>query len=160
MNLIEEKINNPEELNFILGQSHFIKTIEDICEIIITSIPNAQFGIAFNEASGPCLIRRGGTNKELEDLAVENMKRLAAGHTFIVFMRDFFPISVLNQIQSCQEVVNIFCATANPVSVALVENSQGRGIIGVIDGYSPKGVENEEDIQKRKDFLRMIGYKK
>jgi len=160
MNLIEVKIENPQELNFILGQSHFIKTVEDLCEIIITSIPGAKFGIAFNEASGPCLIRRGGTDQELENLAVENMKKIGAGHTFIVFMKEFFPICVLNQIKACQEVVKLFCATANPVSVALVENEQGRGIIGVIDGFSPKGIESDEDMEKRKQFLRMIGYKK
>lgn len=159
MELKTVSIENPEELNFILGHSHFIKTVEDIHEAIVGTVPRAQFGLAFCEASGDCLVRYGGTDDALVELAKKNALALSAGHTFIVFMKDMFPVNVLNTIKNVPEVARIHCATANPVQVILAETGQGRGIMGVIDGYASKGVETEEDIQKRKGFLRMIGYK-
>ncbi len=159
MELKEIRIEKPEDMNFILGQSHFIKTIEDLYEIIVSSVPGAKFGIAFNEASGPCLVRYAGTDDKLVELAIKNIKNIGAGHSFIIFMDGFFPINILNQIKNCQEVARIYCATANPTYVIVAENSQGRGIIGVIDGFSPKGIEEEKDIKIRKSFLRKIGYK-
>lgn len=157
-------IEKPEEINFILGQTHFIKTVEDLYETIIQTIPNAQFGIAFCEASGSCKIRSDGTNKEMISLAIENATRMAAGHSFIVFMKDFFPLNILNSIKNIPEVCSIFCATANPTKVVIGEstfgNKKGRGILGVIDGYIPTGVENSEEIEWRKSFLRTIGYKR
>jgi hypothetical protein len=152
-------IENPDELNFILGHSHFIKTVEDIHEAIICTVPRAQFGVAFCEASGDCLIRHSGTDEALTGLAKKNAMALSAGHTFIVFMKDMFPVNILNTIKNVPEVARIHCATANPVQVILAETDQGRGILGVIDGSSSKGIETEEDIKKRKGFLRMIGYK-
>ena len=154
------KIKNPENLNMIFGMSHFIKTIEDLYEIMITSGTHVKFGIAFSEASGPCLIRHSGNDKSLIDLAVENLLHIGCGHTFIIFMRDAFPINVLNAIKNCQEVSRIFTASANPVEVIKVVTEQGGGVIGVIDGYAPQGVETEADIEKRIQFLRNIGYKK
>ena len=153
-------IENPEELNFILGHSHFIKTIEDIHEAIICTVPNAKFGVAFCEASMECLVRYSGTDEDMIELAKKNAFELSAGHSFIIFMKDMFPINILNTIQNVPEVARIHCATANPVQVILAETDQGRGILGVIDGFSSKGIETEADIEKRKDFLRMIGYKK
>jgi len=152
-------IDNPDGLNLILGQSHFIKTVEDLHEALVTAIPGIQFGLAFCEASGPCLIRRSGTNDDLEVLAVSNMEAIAAGHSFLVFLKDAFPINVMNAIRRVPEVCRIFCATANPVQVVIAETEQGRGILGVVDGSSPKGVEAEEEIACRKEFLRTIGYK-
>ncbi len=152
-------IENPDGLNLILGQSHFIKTVEDLHETLVTAIPGIQFGLAFCEASGPCLIRRSGTNTDLETLAVRNAEAIAAGHSFLVFLKDAFPINVLNAVKRVPEVCRIFCATANPVQVVIAEIQAGRGILGVIDGSSPKGVETEEDIACRKEFLRTIGYK-
>jgi len=152
-------IENPDELNLILGQSHFIKTVEDLHEALVTAIPGIQFGLAFCEASGPCLIRHSGTNDELEALAIRNAQAIGAGHSFIVFLKDAFPINVMNAVKRVPEVCRIFCATANPVQVAIVEADGGRGILGVIDGASPEGVEDEEATRQRKDFLRMIGYK-
>lgn len=160
MNLLVEKINNPNELNLIFGQSHFIKTIEDIYEIMVNSVPDAKFGIAFNEASGPRLVRKDGNDQELIRLAVENIKKIGAGHTFIIFMEKAFPINVLPAIKSCREVANIFCATANPVEVILAETDLGRGVMGVIDGQSPLKTELDSDITSRKQFLRTIGYKR
>ena len=153
------KIEKPEEINLILGQSHFIKTVEDIHEVMITSVPGAKFGLAFCEASGACLVRASGTDEELLELAKKNAFALSAGHSFIVFMRDAYPINFLNAIKNVPEVCRLFCATANPVEVVVVETEQGRGILGVIDGLRTKGIEGEEDIAWRKDFLRMIGYK-
>ncbi|MFH2218907.1 MAG: adenosine-specific kinase [Pseudomonadota bacterium] len=153
------KIEKPEELNLILGHSHFIKTVEDIYEAIVNAVPGAKFGVAFCEASGPCLVRYTGTDEELIELAKTNACNISAGHSFIVFMKDMFPVNVLNAIQNVPEVCRIFCATANPVEVLIVETDLGRGIVGVIDGFRSKGVESEEDIQKRKAFLRAIGYK-
>jgi hypothetical protein len=154
------KIENPQQLNLILGQSHFIKTVEDMHEAIVSTVPGAKFGLAFCEASDVCLVRHSGTDPELLELAKKNAYALAAGHSFIVFMRDMYPINVLNTIKNLSEVCRIFCATANPVEVVIGETGQGRGILGVIDGFKSKGIETETDIQKRKQLLRTIGYKK
>ena len=153
------KIENPDGLNLILGQSHFIKTVEDIHEAMVNTVPNARFAVAFCEASDVCLVRYTGTDDELIELARKNAFNLSSGHCFIIFMRDMFPINVLNTIKNVPEVCHIYCATANPVEVILGETSQGRGILGVIDGYSSKGVEGEEEIKSRKNLLRAIGYK-
>ncbi len=152
-------IENPDELNFILGHSHFIKTVEDIHEAIVCTVPNAKFGVAFCEASDVCLVRYSGTDEEMIELAKKNAYALSAGHTFIIFMKDMFPINILNTIKNVPEVARIHCATANPVEVIIAETDLGRGIIGVIDGFASKGIETQEDIEKRKGFLRMIGYK-
>lgn len=152
-------IEKPAELNLILGQAHFIKTVEDLHEALVTAIPGIQFGFAFCEASGPCLIRHAGTNEELEALAIRNAEAIGAGHAFIVFLKDAFPINVMNAVKRVPEVCRIFCATANPVQVVIAEDGQGRGILGVIDGVSPKGVEGPDDVADRKAFLRTIGYK-
>jgi adenosine/AMP kinase len=153
------KINRPEGMNIILGQCHFIKTIEDLHEAISGGVPSAKFGIAFAESSGPCLIRRSGNDPELIDLAVKNMSNIAAGHTFIIMLRNLYPINILNSIKNVPEVCNIYCATANPVEVILAENNLGKGIMGVIDGSSPKGIEDEKEIAERKSLLRKLGYK-
>jgi len=153
------KIEKPDEVNMILGQSHFIKTVEDIHEAMVTSVPGAKFGLAFCESSGACLVRASGTDEELVELAKRNALALSAGHAFIIFMRDTYPINFLNTIKNVPEVCRIFCATANPVEVVIAETEQGRGILGVIDGLPSKGIEGEEDIAWRKDFLRKIGYK-
>ena len=152
-------IENPDELNLILGQSHFIKTIEDLHEALVTAIPGIQFGLAFCEASGPALIRHSGTNEELEQLAIRNAEAIGAGHSFIVFLKDAFPINVMHAVKRVPEVCHIFCATANPLQVVIAENEQGRGILGVIDGVLPTGIEDAGGVSQRKDFLRMIGYK-
>ena len=152
-------IENPEQLNLILGHSHFIKTVEDLYETIVTSVPGAKFGLAFCEASDVCLVRFAGTDDELTDLAKKNALDLAAGHSFIIFMRDMFPINILNAIKNVPEVCRIHCATANPVEVIIAQTDLGRGILGVIDGFASKGIEGEDDIAKRKGFLRAIGYK-
>jgi len=149
----------PEGCNVILGQTHFIKTAEDLYEIIVTTVPCAKFGIAFAEASGPCLIRTEGNDDGLTDLCVKNLQAIGAGHVFCIILRDAFPINILNQIKLCPEICNIYCATANPVEVIIAETPQGRGIMGVIDGFSPRGVETTEDKAQRKEFLRKIGYK-
>lgn len=153
------QIENPEALNFILGQSHFIKTVEDIHETVVSSIPGAKFGLAFCESSGAALVRSSGTASDLVALAERNALALGAGHTFILFLRDAYPINVLNAIKLVPEVAHIFCASANPVQVILAESEQGRGILGVIDGVHTKGVEDDEGVAWRKGFLRMIGYK-
>jgi len=160
MKTIIETINVPEEYNIIFGMSHFIKTVEDIYEALVNCVPGIKFGLAFNEASGPCLIRKEGTDPELIEIAMNNQKKLKAGHTFLVVLKDVFPLNVLPAIKDCREVVNIYCATANPVQVVLAETDQGRGILGVIDGFSPKGVELDSDVTHRKQFLRNIGYKR
>jgi len=159
MELSTVKIENPEHLNMILGQTHFIKSVEDIYEAVVTTVPMAKFGLAFCEASDVCLVRFAGTDEELVELAKKNAYSLAAGHCFIMFMKDMFPINILNTIQNVPEVCGIFCATANPVQVVIARTEQGRGILGVIDGFASKGIETDADIQKRKDFLRTIGYK-
>lgn len=153
-------IEKPEEINFILGQTHFIKTVEDVHEALVTSVPGIKFGLAFCEASGKCLIRWSGTDDEMIELARKNALAIGAGHSFILFLGEgYYPINILKTIQAVPEVCGIYCATANPTQVILAESEQGRGILGVIDGFSPKGVEGEEDIAWRKSFLRMIGYK-
>src|SRR4051812_15525317 len=150
----------PEGGNLILGQTHFIKTVEDIYEAIVNTVPQMKFGIAFNEASGPCLTRADGNDDGLQLLAVRNASAVAAGHIFVVAMREGYPINVLGRIKEVPEVCGIFCATANPVQVIVAESEQGRGVLGVIDGERPKGVEGPEDVEKRRGFLRMIGYKR
>jgi adenosine/AMP kinase len=152
-------IENSDELNFILGQTHFIKSVEDLHEALVTAVPGIKFGLAFCEASGPCLIRHSGTDEALVDLAVKNAQSIGAGHSFIIFLDGSFPINVLPAIKAVPEVCHIICASANPVQVIVAETEQGRGILGIIDGYSPKGIETDTDIEKRKEFLRMIGYK-
>jgi adenosine/AMP kinase len=159
MDLSIVQIKNPDSLNFILGMSHFIKTVEDVHEAMVNTVPGAKFGLAFCEASDVCLIRTSGTDPELIELAKENALALSAGHSFILFMRDMFPINVVNTIQNVPEVVRLFCATANPVQAIVAQTDQGRGILGVIDGYASKGVETDDDKAKRSKLLRMIGYK-
>lgn len=160
MELLVEPLRFPSDCNIILGQSHFIKTLEDLYEAAVNSVPGIKFGIAFNEASGPCLVRKDGTDNELIEIAVENLTRLGAGHSFLIVLRDAFPINLLPSVKACREVVNIFCATANPVEVILAQTEQGKGILGVIDGSSPVGTELDTDISHRKKFLRDIGYKR
>jgi len=160
MELRLEQLKFPSDTNIILGQSHFIKTVEDLYEALVNTVPGIKFGLAFCEASGPCLVRKEGTDNELIECAVENMLRLGAGHSFLIVMRNSFPINVLNAVKDCREVVNIFCATANPVQVILAKTEQGSGILGVIDGNSPQGIELDTDITNRKKFLRDIGYKR
>jgi adenosine/AMP kinase len=150
----------PEKTNVIIGQTHFIKSVEDIAEVVATSVPNAKFGLAFNEASGDRLVRFDGNDPELVQLAIESAKRIGAGHVFVLYLRDAWPINILNQIKNVQEVAHVFCATANPVQVVVIETSQGRGVLGVVDGYTVVGVEKEEDKKKRIEFLRRIGYKR
>jgi len=150
----------PDGGNLILGQSHFIKTVEDIYEAIVNTVPQMKFGVAFNEASGPCLIRVDGNDDALKSLAAANAAAVSAGHTFVVVMTDGYPINVLGRIKDVPEVCSIFCATANPVQVVVAETEQGRGVLGVIDGAPPTGVEGPEDAEKRRGFLRMIGYKR
>ena len=159
MDITSIQLEIPEDCNVILGQTHFIKTAEDLYEIIATTVPQAQFGIAFSEASGPCLIRTEGNDKSLIDVCVKNLQAVGAGHVFCILLKNAFPINVLNQVKNCAEVCRIFCATANPVEVITAKSSQGKGILGVIDGFSPRGVENAEDKAHRHEFLRKIGYK-
>jgi adenosine/AMP kinase len=159
MELKTVQIEKPEDMNFVLGQSHFIKTVEDIYEVIVSTNSNMKFGLAFCEASGPSLVRWVGNSESLVKLATKNAMNLACGHSFILFMENGFPINVLNAIKNVPEVCLIYCATANPVEVIVAETHQGRGILGVIDGASPKGIETETDIRTRKEFLRKIGYK-
>jgi adenosine/AMP kinase len=160
MELKNIRLSVPENANIIVGQSHFIKTVEDLYEVITTGCPQAKFGVAFNEASGPCLIRADGNDEELKKAAVENAVGMGAGHTFVILLRDAFPINVLNAIKNCPEVCSVYCATANPLEVIVAETGQGRGILGVVDGFSPKGVETETDSKARREFLRRIGYKR
>jgi uncharacterized protein len=160
MQLVTVKIDKPDATNFILGQTHFIKTVEDVHEALVGAVPGIRFGLAFCEASGKCLVRWSGTDAGLEDLARRNALALAAGHVFIVFLGEgFYPINVLNAIKMVPEVCRLFCATANPTQVVLAETEQGRGVLGVVDGFPPQGVENEEGIAWRRELLRKIGYK-
>ena len=160
MNLTTVKIEKPEDLNFILGQSHFIKTVEDVHETLVNCVPGIKFGVAFCEASGKCLVRASGTDPALVEMAKKNALAIGAGHSFIIILgAGFFPINVLKQVQQVPEVCRIYCATANPTEVIVAETTQGRGILGVVDGFAPKGVEGDEDIAWRKGFLRTIGYK-
>ena len=153
------KIENPDGLNMILGQSHFIKTVEDIFEAMVNTVPMAKFGLAFCEASDKCLVRHAGTDDALLELAQKNALALSAGHSFIVFMKEMYPINVLNAVKNVPEVCRIFCATANPVEVIIAETELGRGILGVIDGFATREIETESDISARKELLRIIGYK-
>ncbi|MHC1631893.1 MAG: adenosine-specific kinase [Methanotrichaceae archaeon] len=159
MELETVRLNIPEDSNLILGQTHFIKTAEDLYEAIAGTVPNSKFGIAFSEASGPCLIRCEGNDEDLIGAAKDNSLALGCGHTFVILLRNAFPINVLNAIKTVPEVCGIFCATANPLEVVVAVAEQGRGIMGVIDGYPPKGVESEEDVIERKEMLRKFGYK-
>ncbi len=158
MDLQTVKIDNPNELNLILGQSHFIKTVEDLQEALVTAVPGIEFGLAFCEASGPALVRAAGTSVELTDLAKANAMALSTGHVFIIFLGNAFPINVLNAVKNVPEVCRIYCATANPVEVVVAETEQGRGVLGVIDGAKTKGIETEADAEQRRAFLRQIGY--
>lgn len=153
------KILIPEGSNVILGQSHFIKTAEDLYEVMVTGVPGGKFGVAFSEASGPCLIRVEGNDDGLKAAAAENVKNVACGHFFCITMRDCFPVNVLNAVKACPEVAGVFCATANPVEVVVAEAELGRGVMGVVDGLPPKGVEGPKDVTARREFLRTIGYK-
>jgi hypothetical protein len=153
------RIKRPDDTNIILGQSHFIKTVEDLHEALVNSVPNIKFGIGFCESSGPCLVRTEGNDNELLNLAAENAFNIGCGHSFIIIIRNAYPINVLKAIKDVYEVCNIFCATANPVEVIIAETELGRGILGVVDGEKPKGIETEKDKQDRKAFLRKIGYK-
>jgi adenosine/AMP kinase len=159
MDTLVVKIDKPEDSNVILGQSHFIKTVEDIHEALVNAVPGIKFGVAFCEASGPCLVRASGNDSELTKLAQDNAYALSAGHTFVIVLRDAFPVNVLGAIKQVPEVCSIFCATANPVEIVLVETELGRGVLGVVDGQKPKGIETEDDVTERKEFLRQIGYK-
>ncbi len=159
MDIQSVRVEIPEGCNVILGQTHFIKTAEDLYEIIATTVPQAQFGVAFTEASGPCLIRTEGNDDALVAACVKTLQEIGAGHVFCIYLKNAFPINVLTPIKNCPEVCRIFCATANPLAVMVASSSQGKGILGVIDGSSPKGVETANDRAQRKGFLRKIGYK-
>lgn len=160
MEIKNVRLSVPENCNIIVGQSHFIKTVEDLYEAITTGCAHCKFGIAFCEASGPCLIRVEGNDEELKRISAENAAILGAGHAFVILLKEAFPINVLNAIKACSEVCHVFCATANPLEAIVAETDQGRGILGVIDGFSPKGIENEGDAKARREFLRKIGYKR
>lgn len=160
MELTSVRVDVPEDGNVIIGHSHFIKTVEDLYEAMVNTVPQMKFGIAFNEASGPCLVRVEGNDDALKALAARNATAIGAGHTFVVALRDGYPINVLGRIKDVPEVCRIFCATANPVEVVVAETTQGRGVLGVIDGSPPKGVETAADVTNRRDFLRAIGYKR
>jgi hypothetical protein len=153
------KVPLPEETNVIVGQTHFIKTAEDLYEVLVNSVAGIKFGLAFCEASGPCLVRSEGNDPELKKLAAQSAFDIGAGHTFIIYIKNAYPINVLNGIKNCPEVCSIFCATANPTQLILAETEQGRGIMGVVDGFVPKRVETEDEVKERKQFLRKIGYK-
>jgi adenosine/AMP kinase len=160
MNLITVRIEKPEATNFILGQTHFIKSVEDIHEALVSAVPSIKFGLAFCEASGKCLVRWTGTDSEMIQLAIKNAEAIAAGHSFVLFLGEgFYPLNVLNTLKMVPEVCRIFCATANPTEVIIAKTEQGCAILGVVDGSSPRGVEDQAEIQWRRDFLRQIGYK-
>jgi uncharacterized protein len=160
MRFLSVTIEKPEDTNFILGQTHFIMSVEDIHEALVTAVPGIKFGLAFCEASGKCLVRWSGTDAEMVELAKTNAAAISAGHSFIIFLGEgFFPLNVLNTLKMVPEVCRVFCATANPTEVILAETEQGRGIMGVVDGFPTKGIEDESEIKWRKDFLRQIGYK-
>lgn len=159
MELTAVPVDKPDDLNVIVGQSHFVKTVEDLHEALVGTSPHLRFGIAFNEASGPCLVRRSGNDQELVDLAVRNAEAIGAGHVFVILLREGFPVNVLNQVKQVPEVCRVFCATANPLEVLVAETDLGRGVIGVVDGLPPAGVETAADEADRKALLRAIGYK-
>jgi hypothetical protein len=160
MQLHTIRIEVPEGTNVIIGQSHFIKTVEDLYEAIVNCSGSIQFGVAFNEASGPCLVRKDGNSEELMERAAAAALEIGAGHAFVVYIRNGFPINILPSIREAREVVSVFCATANPIDLVVAETELGRGILGVVDGFGPKGVENDEDVKARKDLLRRFGYKR
>ena len=160
IDLLTVPMEIPAESNIIIGQSHFIKTVEDIYEAVVSTAPQAKFGLAFNESSGPCLIRSDGNDPVLRETAIRNARALAAGHVFVLMLQNAYPINLLNALRNVPEVCSIFCATANPVEVVLAKSEQGQGVLGVIDGSSPKGVEGEADVAWRHDLLRKIGYKR
>ncbi|HZU28319.1 MAG TPA: adenosine-specific kinase [Bryobacteraceae bacterium] len=160
MEIRSVRLEIPEGGNIVVGQSHFIKTVEDVYEAIVNTVPQMKFGVAFNEASGPCLTRVDGNDDALKAMATRNASAIAAGHVFVVALREGYPINITNVLQNVPEVCRIFCATANPVEVIVAETEQGRGVLGVVDGSSPKGVETEADAQARREFLRKIGYKR
>jgi uncharacterized protein len=160
LNLESVRMEFPSDANIIIGQSHFIKTVEDVYEAIATTVPQAKFGLAFNESSGPCLTRSEGNDEELRSAAIQNARALAAGHVFVVLIRNAFPINVLHAVRNVPEVCNIFCATSNPVEVVIARGGQGAGVMGVIDGSAPKGIEGPDDVGARHSFLRKIGYKR
>jgi adenosine/AMP kinase len=149
----------PEGANIILGQTHFIKTVEDLYEIVRTTVPEAKFAVSLCEASGPCLVRTEGNDEDLKKAAIENALAIGAGHLFVIILKGAFPINVLNQVKACPEVASIFCATANPLQVLLVKTDQGKGVLGVVDGFSPLMAEGKKDVEERRAFLRKIGYK-
>jgi uncharacterized protein len=160
VNLEAVPLDIPAECNLVAGQSHFIKTVEDLAEIVVTTVPGAHFGLAFCEASGPCLIRTEGDTPALIEAAVANARRVGAGHTFYLLLRGAYPINLLNAVKQCPEVAHVFCATANPVQMLVAQTEQGRGVVGVVDGASPRGVEDEAAREQRRSFLRKIGYKR
>jgi adenosine/AMP kinase len=159
MELLSVRMEIPEAANLILGHSHFIKTAEDLYEVVVNTVPGAKFAVAFNEASGPCLIRVESNDDELRRTAVSNAQSIAAGHTFVLLIRQAYPINLLSRVRDCFEVCSIFCATANPVEVIVAQTAQGRGVLGVVDGNSPKGIEGPEEAKQRREFVRKIGYK-
>jgi adenosine/AMP kinase len=159
MEFLSVRLQIPDGANLILGQSHFIKTAEDLYEVVVNTVPGAKFAVAFNEASGPCLTRVEANDEELRGAAISNAQAIGAGHIFVLLVRQAYPINLLSRVRDCFEVCSIFCATANPVEVIVGQTEQGRGVMGVIDGSSPKGVEGPEDVNRRHDFLRKIGYK-
>jgi uncharacterized protein len=159
MNLLSVRITKPDDLNFVLGHSHFIKTVEDLYEAVVQTNPGMKFGLAFCEASGPCLVRSAGNDPSLIRLAQENAMALSAGHTFVIFLDKGFPVNILNAVKNVSEVCRVHCATANPTEVILAETDQGRAVLGVVDGFRSKGIETPADEQQRKEFLRKIGYK-
>jgi adenosine/AMP kinase len=159
MELKVVRIEIPENANLILGQTHFIKSVEDLYEVMVNTVPGVKFAIAFNEASGPCLVRVEANDDELRQAAIRNAQAIGAGHVFVILLREAYPINLLSRIKDCLEVCSVYCATANPVEAIVAQSEQGRGVLGVIDGYSPKGVEGPEDVKHRKEFLRQIGYK-
>lgn len=160
MELTSVRLDCPEGVGIVVGQAHFIKTVEDLYEIMVTTCPGLRFGIAFAEASGPCLVRRDGNDERLREVATSIIQRMGAGHTFAIALEGGYPINVLNAVKACQEVCSVFCATSNPVEVVVAQTEQGRGVLGVVDGSSPKGVESERDASERRSFLRTIGYKR
>ena len=159
MEFLSVRLHIPEGANLILGQSHFIKTAEDLYEVVVNTVPGAKFAVAFNEASGPCLIRVEANDDELRSAAISNAQLIGAGHVFVLLIRQAYPINLLSRVRDCFEVCSIFCATANPVEAIVAQTEQGRGVLGVIDGNSPKGVEGPEDVKRRHEFVRKIGYK-
>jgi len=159
MELLSVRVEIPDGANLILGQSHFIKTAEDLYEVVVNTVPGAKFAVAFNEASGPCLTRVESNDEELRRAATSNALAIGAGHVFVLLIRQAYPINLLNRVRDCFEVCTIFCATANPVEAIVARTEQGRGVLGVVDGGSPKGVEGPEDVRRRHEFLRKIGYK-